>query len=406
MTSTDSLSAKNEMPDACSRMAADWNPRAPEVLRDQTAAYDDLRARCPVAYSAYMHWSVLRHGDVTAILDDHANYSSAVSAHLSVPNGMDPPEHGKFRPIVERYFDDDAMRAFDPVCRRIAAEIADTLPADGEIDVIPAIAEDFALKVQCAFMGWHASLHGPLRDWTKRNAAATLARDRAAMADVATQFDGYIRNQLDARRAAGDGAPDDATTRLLRETVEGRPLRDAEITSIIRNWTVGELGTIAASVGIVLHYLAERPDLLANLRARPADLGPAIDEILRIHPPLISNRRVTTCPVELGERQIPAGARLTILWASANRDERVFGDPDRYDPAGNAAQNLLYGAGIHVCPGAPLARLELKIVITALLERIEALTFPGDRPPERAIYPGSGFRRLPLRIRCADRGEA
>jgi hypothetical protein len=123
--------------------------------------------------------------------------------------------------------------------------------------------------------------------------------------------------------------------------------------SILRNWTVGELGTIAASAGIVAAYLAEHPELQRDLRANPHDLPAAIDEILRIHPPLIANRRLAATGVELGGRTIAAGERVTVLWASANRDEGVFGDPDEYDPQRNAAANLLYGRGIHDCPGAP-----------------------------------------------------
>lgn len=384
----------------------DWDPRSAEVLQDQITAYDKLRSRCSVAFSDYMHWSVLRHDDVLKILQDPETFSSAVSPHLSVPNGMDPPEHGKFRAIIKRYFDDGAMRAFAPVCSRIACEIVACLPNDGELDLVPGVAEDFALKVQCAFMGWPEQLHEPLRAWTRRNAAATLSGDREAMADVAMQFDDYIRTLLDQRRATGSAAPDDATTRLLRETVDGRPLNEPEITSIIRNWTVGELGTIAASVGIVMHHLAAHPDLFQALRARRALLRDAIDEILRIHAPLIANRRVTTREVEISGRRIPAGARVSLLWASANRDEAVFGDPDRFDPAHNREFNLLYGAGVHICPGAPLARLELEIIIGALLGRIDEISLSTDSPPERAIYPGSGFRSLPVRVRCSARAEA
>src|SRR5690606_14042590 len=122
---------------------------------------------------------------------------------------------------------------------------------------------------------------------------------------------------------------------------------DEELVSLIRNWTVGELGSIAASVGIVAHHLAEDRALQDQLRADPTQLVPAIDEILRLDGPLVANRRRTTRDVELGGRRIPAGERMTILWTSANRDETVFGD-EVFDPDGHAGENLLYGAGIHV----------------------------------------------------------
>src|SRR5699024_3055443 len=122
--------------------------------------------------------------------------------------------------------------------------------------------------------------------------------------------------------------------------VKGRVLNDEEIVSILRNWTVGELGTMAASVGILVNYLANRPSLQQQLRQRPSDLPVAIDEILRIQAPLISNRRVTTQPVELGGRRLAAGERVTLMWASANRDEAVFGDPDEFRLDRDPAENL------------------------------------------------------------------
>jgi cytochrome P450 len=188
------------------------------------------------------------------------------------------------------------------------------------------------------------------------------------------------------------------TTELLHATVDGRLLTDEEIVSIIRNWTVGELGTIAASVGIVAHFLAMRPELQNRLRAEPSLLPAAIDEILRIHAPLIANRRVTTSPVMIGDRTIEAGQRLTLIWASANRDEAVFGDPDEFRLDRDPSQNLLYGAGIHVCPGAPLARLELRIALEELLARTSRMAVVPDKPPARAAYPASGFSSLPLTI--------
>ncbi|MBS0553295.1 MAG: cytochrome P450, partial [Proteobacteria bacterium] len=130
----------------------------------------------------------------------------------------------------------------------------------------------------------------------------------------------------------------------------------------------------------------------------PALLPTAIDEILRIHAPLIANRRITTRDVDIGGRQLQAGARITLMWASANRDERVFGDPDEFRLDRDPALNLLYGAGIHVCPGAPLARLELRLVMEALLGQTRRIGTLEDRPPLRASYPASGYASLPLWI--------
>lgn len=375
-----------------------WDPRSPAVLTDQIGAYDAARARCPVAHSDYLGWSVFGHADTVRIIEDHATFSNTASGHLNVPNGMDPPEHTRYREIIDRYFTAELVDAFEPECRRIARDLVAALPRGGRAKVMSELAEVFALQVQSAYLGWPADVHEPLRAWTAKNRAATLARDRAAMAAVAVEFDTHITALLEARRDDAD-APDDLTTRLLSERVEGRPLSDEEIVSILRNWTVGELGTIAASVGIIAHYLATNPGVQQMLRDDPTLIGPAVDEILRIHPPLIANRRVTTRPVEVGGRELPAGERVTVMWASANRDEKVFGAPDEFRLDRDPEDNLLYGKGVHVCPGAPLARLELRVMTEELIAGTTALEPADDERAVRAVYPGSGFTQLPLVVR-------
>jgi cytochrome P450 len=377
----------------------DWDPRSPEVLSDQIAAYDAMRGKCPVAHSPYGNWTVFRHEDAVRILEDHDTYSNAVSHHVSVPNGMDPPEHTKYREIVDRYYTPERMAAFEPACRAIARELVAALAREDEVELMAEFAEPFANRVQCAFMGWPESLHEPLRLWTRKNHEATLAMDREAMSAVALEFDGYIREQLDERRAAGADAPDDATTALLRETVDGRPLTDEEIVSIVRNWTVGELGTIAASVGIMAEFLATHPHVQQQLRDGSHDMASVSDEILRINAPLIANRRRTTRPVTIAGHEIAAGEKIMVLWASANRDESVFGNPDEFRLDRDPSQNLLYGTGIHYCPGAPLARLELRLVLEELFSGTTTIEPAEAGRPVNAQYPGSGFASLPLRIR-------
>ena len=168
--------------------------------------------------------------------------------------------------------------------------------------------------------------------------------------------------------------------------------------SILRNWTVGELGPMAASVEILTHYLAKQPALQQQLRAQPALLPAAIDEILRIHPPLFSNRRIATEPTQVGGQALMAGDRLTLMWASANRDEAVFGDPDVFQLDRDPSLNLLYGAGIHVCPGAPMSRRELRVLLEELFNRTSCILPVPGKPTRNAIYPAAGYAELFVRL--------
>ena len=314
---------------------------------------------------------------------------------------MDPPEHGSYRRVIEHYFAPQAMQAFEPQCSSIAADLVRSLYGRMELELLDDFARPFAVRVQCAFLGWPASMHEPLRLWAQKNHAATLAQDRLAMADIAHEFSGYVTELLQQRRAAGIQSNQDVTASLTSQQVKGRPLNDEEIISILRNWTVGEISTIAAAVGVVAQYLAEHIDLQQQVRTQRALLPDAIEEILRLYGPLLANRRVTTRAVEIGGRTIGAGERISLNWVAANRDGRVFADPHSFRLDRDASANLLYGAGIHLCPGAPLARMELRVAAQALLDgtiRIEPIA---QRPPSTAVYPASGFATLPLHIAFA-----
>ena len=376
----------------------DWDPKSCEALRDQRATYDDLRRRCPVAHSESLGWSLFRHADVTRALHDHETYSNAVSQHLSVPNGMDPPEHTAYRRIIEPYFSPERMTAFEPVCRAIVVKLMQETSAHGEVEFMADAALPFAEQVQCAFLGWPPALHGRLANWTRKNHAATLAQDRQALSEIAREFEGLIDDLLETRLRAGTDPKTDITAALMNEQVWGRPLSNEEVASILRNWTVGEIGTISASVGILAQYLAGHPELQAQLRSQPGLIPPAIEEILRLHGPLVMNRRVTTRPVEIGGKKIGAGERISLNWISANRDEAVFDEPDKFRLDRDPAKNLLYGAGIHYCPGAPLARLEMRVFLEELLARTREMILVPEKSATISVYPASGFATLPLRI--------
>jgi len=368
-----------------------------DVEGDQLQVLDGMREREPVVWSEDHGWMVLGHPEALEVLEDHETYSNRVSRHLSIPNGMDPPEHNQYRQLIEPFFDHGSMDSFEPLCRAIAEGLVQSLPRDGDIEVVSDVGEQFAVRVQTAFMGWPEHFQGRLRVWARANQEATRSGDRTAAALVADEFTHQVGEELAYRRRLGDDAPEDNTTALARARIGSRQLADEEIVSIVRNWTMGEVATISASVGIVVHFLARRPDIQQQLRSGHDDVSPAIDEILRIDGPLMANRRVATRSTQLAGKPITEGDPLTIFWPSANRDEAVFGDSDHFRPDGNAGHNLIYGAGIHVCPGAPLARLQLVALTAELLKRSNQIE-PSPIPSERASFPAAGYAATWVRI--------
>lgn len=377
----------------------DWDPKSDEVIRDQRAAYDSLRRRCPVARSELMGWSLFRHEDVTRALLDYDTFSNAVSKYLSVPNGMDPPEHTAYRRIIDPFFAPEHMAKFEPVCRTIVVKLIKEMSALGEVEFMADAASPFAERVQCAFLNWPTTLHGTLADWTRKNHAAIHAQDRQALSKIAYEFEELVDDLIETRIQADMDPKTDITAALLNAQVYGRPLRNEELASILRNWTVGEIGTISASIGILVEYLSKHPELQTQLRSKPELIPYSIEEILRLHGPLVMNRRVTTRAVELGGKKIGKNERVTLNWISANRDEAVFEEPDKFRFDRNPAKNLLFGAGIHYCPGAPLARLEMRVFMEELLARTCEISSRRGIFPTIAIYPASGFATLPLLIK-------
>ena len=131
---------------------------------------------------------------------------------------------------------------------------------------------------------------------------------------------------------------------------------------------------------------------------RTQDFEDALEEILRIDDPFVSNRRVTTRPVSVAGVELPAGAKVKLHWTSANRDEAVFGDPDGFDPDAHAADNLVYGVGRHVCPGRTLATVELRIAVRALLEATSWIGH-ADGLAAREVHPVGGWAAVPVVLR-------
>ena len=391
----------HEVPlDIPARDIPDWEPLSEEVLRDQRAHYDEHRRGCPVARSP-RGVTVFRHADVVAVANDPVTFSSAASAFRSVPNTLDPPEHGRFRAVVDLFFTPGRMAALEPVVRRIAREVL--ADVGRRTDAVTDLGYRYAVRAQAAWLGWEGA-EERLLTWMAANHAATRSGDRARTAEVAAEFDRIVGEQVQRRRQLGAEAPEDPTTELTRAVVDSvdrgaEPLDDADIVSILRNWTAGDLGSIAASLGVIAHFLATHVDVQDDLRAEPAALAGAVDEMLRIDDPFLVNRRVATAATEVAGYPVAAGERLYLNWTSANRDESVFGDPDAYRPVENAENNLVYGTGIHICPGRPLATMELVVMTEQLLAATTRIELADDEEPVRETYPVGGWARVPLLLR-------
>ncbi len=341
---------------------------------------------------------VREHHELLRVLNRHDLFSNVVSLHPAVPNGMDPPQHTAYRQIIDGYFETSRLNEFEATCRVLAQRYWTELLIDQPLEIMESFARPYALDAQCAFVGWPDSTKAPLQRWLAQNQEASRQQDRERLQQLAAELGNLVEAQLEARRRLDpDLRGSDVTTRLMRETIDGRHLDHSEITSILRNWTVGELATMASSVGILTGFLAQQRTVQSRLRKHPEEIPYAIDEILRINAPLRSNRRVVARTTTLGRHIVSKGERLSLLWGAANQDEKVFPNPTRFEHCRDQSQNLLYGAGIHVCPGASLARLELRVALEVMLEKTKEITL-GESQSESSQAPATGWSTLWVRL--------
>lgn len=339
-----------------------------------------------------------RHADVVAAATDPVRFSSRTSTHLHVPNGMDGEEHAAFRAVIEKYLTREVVTELEPMLADVAQEAVRELTRDEPIEIVAELGEAFAVRAQCRWLGWHASIEDELRMWMAENYAAARHPDPERNAAVAAAFDDIVRREL--HRAA----PGTVTARLADERVEGRPLTEPEIVSILRNWTAGDLGSLARCVGVVVRRLADEPALqqrtrvIAGVPERQSEFDAILDECLRIEDPFVANRRITTCPVTTADGQnLPQGTVVLLDWVAANLDSDVFSED--FDPERHAADNLVFGIGPHVCPGRDLSLAELRAVIAGLLRATTAIEPDPQHPPVPHDPPIGGWRSVHVVLR-------
>ncbi|GAB3822711.1 cytochrome P450 [Tessaracoccus terricola] len=342
---------------------------------------------------------VMGHQEVLDVVTDPERYSSDTSRFLQVPNGLDGAEHRKFRKVLDVYFTPERMAVLEPAAREVARRIVAELPRGEAVDFTRDLGTRYAVQVMMAWLGWPHELEGELVEWVFENAAATRSRELERTAAAAEHFDDIIGRVLAPRLNRRDEHPRDVTDELLRDRVDGRLLTRPELVSVLRNWTGGDLGSMALCIGVIGHQLAASEEIEADVRSRrndPEGLAAALDELLRIDDPFVSNRRKATVDTEVAGCPVHVGQRVLVDWTNANRDPRVFEDPDRYEPEKHSQLNLVYGAGPHVCPGRPLATLELRVLFEELIDATTDFSHDPESRGLRAQRPLGGWSVSPV----------
>jgi cytochrome P450 len=396
-----------------------FDPSAPELVEDPYPAYARLRREAPVLHLlADDVWAVSRYADVAAILRDPATYSSKVGMspdsgrRTGTPNvgvgyrigapqvrvliATDPPEHQVFRRAVARAFSPSAVDALTPRITRIVRERIRVLldsNKGGSADFFADVAEPVPALVLAEMLGVPADMHDDFRQW-----AAVITSD---LTQTGAAADGVGRG-LDMFRFFGRrlrrGAPADPPN-LFDAIADGRRagLTDREVLAFCAFLLVAGIETTTSLMTNLLAVLMRFPEIADRLRREPDLLPGAVEEGVRYDTSVQALWRGTTRQVQLNGQAIPAGARLLVLFGSANRDEDVFPHADRFLPDRSPNEHLGFGGGVHYCLGTRLARVEMAATLRELLAatRVIEPAGPGRRTGSMVLR---GFVQQPVRV--------
>ncbi len=373
------------------------------------ALFAELRAVDPVHWvdipGQRGYWALLKHADVEMASRRHDVFSSEAGGIIVedldeqrmekmrlMLLGMDPPRHRVMRKPLSPSFARRAIDGLENRVRAITSTILDPLP-DGEVlDFVVDVADHVPARVIGELLGL------PRGDWERLHQLAALAargeEDNAAQIAAVTDL-GVYAFDLAAQRRATQEPPADLTTLILESDFGGGRISEVDFAMLfVQIFTAANDTTVGMLAGGLLALL-DHPDQFAAVRADPSLVGSAVEEILRFANPLHYFRRTALSDLELRGKPIRAGDKVALYYSSANRDEEVFTDPERFDIRRSPNRHIAFGIGEHYCLGVHLARLEGQVFLRELLDRFPVIEQAG--PPVRKLSNfNNGLHSLPV----------
>ena len=377
--------------------------------------YAAMRQHAPVHEIGPRAVLLTRHADLSAVYrsahassDKREEFTPRLGAgsliyehHTTSLVFSDPPLHTRVRRLLMGALNQRAIARMEPGLVSLVDELLDGLAARREADLIEEFAARIPVEVIGNLLDVPAAERSPLRGWSLDILSALEPAPSPAVLRQANEavagFIDYLRS-LVARRRAQPGDPQvDVLSRLLQGETDGERLSEPELLhNCIFLLNAGH-ETTTNLIGNGLHALLAHRGELRRLAGDPGLLGTAVEELLRFESPLQLNNRLTTAPLALSDRELPAGTFVTLAIGAANRDPAVFEDPDRLDVGRRPNHHLAFGHGSHACAGMNVARLEARVAIGRLLARFPRLepAGPAQRDPRVRFR---GLRTLPVRL--------
>ncbi len=388
-----------------------YNPLSAEMAQDPYPTYAKLRGRDPVHRSRLMDaWVFSRFADVDTILRDYRHFSSdprkrvASGRRASLPNVeepsmlfLDPPDHTRLRALVNKAFTPRAVAALEPHIRELMSTLLDAVHDPVAFDLMEAVAKPLPVIVIAEMLGIPPEDRAQFAVWSDQRARIlepTLSpEEREAAESAMRSLDAYLMPIISERRA---DPRDDIISALAQAEEEGDRLTEREVLIMLRLLLVAGNETTTNLIGNGMLALLRHPDQLTALREDPGLIPSAVEELLRFDSPVQVDVRSALDDCEVNGFRVQRGDNVVTLLGAANRDPDRFEAPDRLDVRRGDQNHLAFGRGIHHCLGAPLARLEGRVVLEALLERFSSLRLLEDRPAFRSSVVLRGLLALPV----------
>lgn len=397
----------------------DYNPLSPEVIENPYPYYTYLREHAPVYWIEPLQvWALSRYADVDFALRNPQIFSSSeftaqtlgdLNPTPEIPWILDinPPDHTRLRKLANKGFLPRLIRALEPRVQEITRQLIATLKSQAEGDLVTALSGPLPTTVIAEMLGVEAERLNDFKRWSDDLVLGTSRPTDEAIRTRVRQSGAALRvyfERLIERRRTDPG--EDVITALVRAEEERDMLSASEILGLAILLLLAGNETTTNLIGNAVRNLLSYPAELAKVRADRALVPSLLEEVLRYESPVQLLPRLTAREVELEGGKIPAGATVFLLLGAANRDERKFPEPDRFDVTRNPQDHVAFGYGIHYCLGAPLARLEGRVALESLLFDCPPFTCTRKHLPQIASIIVRGVQTLPLQFATASRAVA
>lgn len=377
-------------------MSGRVNLLAPEIRANPYPTFAELRRSpvCQVDPGGY--WVLTRYDDVVAAFKNPQVFSSIGMRVATKPAwlghnpfgdsmiGMDPPNHTRLRTLVNRAFGPPTLARLESRIRAFASAIVERIPEGQPVDIVDAFCLPLPASVIGELIGLDPTQHHLFKRWADDLTSITgigsnpdPERQRVRMEEIRAtvrETEQYMGRVLASRRVE---PRDDLVTDLVNARVDGESLTDAELMNFMFLLLVAGLETTIHLMSHSLRLLMERSELLARLRAEPSRIPRFVEEVLRYEPPVQAIMRLTVADADMRGVTIPKGSVVGLMLGSANHDETHFEGADTFNMDREGTNTLPFGHGVHFCLGAPLARMEARFGLEALLTRFARFTPAG-----------------------------